>query len=278
MISKSIPLIKETRLTKIQASLRCIASHPFDRNQQRECVMELYPGKNEKSVFRGMIIPSLRHLGLIVGYAGGLRVSANGRIIIDSENLEPVLHYNCLRAVIYEIDKAKFGLIDLMSNTAISLADLTQNLASSVSEPDTRTRERIVSWLSVLQQVEMLETIEPKILVNEVNRKKAAQDLDIASLDSEEFRMTLFEEYAKLATNSAGIVDITDLRVSVASVSLNEKLELITENMFDNMLRSIPFATDHYLISFGRSMGAEEKLFRYEEAHYRTITIIPLKD
>lgn len=278
MTSKSMPLIKETRLAKIQASLRCIASYPFDRNKQRDCVMELYPGKTEKSVFRGMVIPSLRHLGLVVGYAGGLRVSANGRIIIDSENMEPALHFDCLRAVIYEIDKAKFGLIDSLSNTAVSLADLRQNLASSLPSTDTRARERIVSWLSVLQQVGLLKNIEPKILVNEVNRKKAAQDLDIASLDSEEFRMTMFEEYAKLATDSAGIVDITDLRVSVASVSLNRKLGLITENMFDNLLRSIPFATDYYLISFGRPMGAEEKLFRYEEDHYRTITIMLLKD
>lgn len=278
MTSKPMPLIKETRLAKLQASLRCITSHPFDRNKQRDCVMELYPGKTEKSVFRGMVIPSLRHLGLVVGYAGGLRVSANGRIITDSENMEPALHFDCLRAVMYEIDKAKFGLIDMLSNTTVSLADLTQTLASSLSVPDTRARERIVSWLSVLQQVGLLENIDPKILVNEVNRKKATQDLDIASLDSEVFRMTMFEEYAKLAMDSAGIVDITDLRVSVASVSLNEKLELITENMFDNLLRSIPFATDHYLISFGRSMGAEEKLFRYEEDHYRTITIIPLKD
>ena len=278
MTSKSMPLIKETRLAKIQASLRCIASYPFDRNKQRDCVMELYPGKTEKSVFRGMVIPSLRHLGLVVGYAGGLRVSANGRIIIDSENMEPALHFNCLRAVIYEIDKAKFGLIDSLSNTAVSLADLRQNLASSLSSTDTRARERIVSWLSVLQQVGLLKNIEPKILVNEINRKKAAQDLDIVSLDSEEFRMTMFEEYAKLATDSAGIVDITDLRASVASVSLNRKLGLITENMFDNLLRSIPFATDYYLISFGRPMGAEEKLFRYEEDHYRTITITLFKD
>jgi hypothetical protein len=278
MISKSIPLIKETRIDKIQASLKCIAAHPFSRNEQRDCIMELYPGKTEKSVFRGMVIPSLRHLGLVIGYAGGLRVSANGRLITDSENMEPDLHLDCSRAVMYEIDKDKFGFIDILSNATISLAILKQTLASSLNIPETQIKERMISWLSILQQVGLVKSIEPNLLVNEVNRNNTAQHLETARLDSEEFRTILFEEYNKLAKGTAGIVDITDLRASVASVFLSQKSRIFSEKMFDNMLSSIPFATDRYMISFGRSMGAEEKLFKYKEDYYRTITIILLKD
>jgi hypothetical protein len=279
MMVKPIPLIKEDRIDKIKACLKCIANHPFDRKSQRDCIMELYPGKTEKSVFRGMVIPSLRHLGLVVGYAGGLRVSANAKIIIDSENIEPDLHLRCLRAVMCEIDKTKFGFIDmLIEDTHISLANLTQTLVSSLHTPDTRARERIVSWLSILQQVGLVKSIAPELLLNEGNRKKAAQDLDISSLDSEEFRKTMFEEHVKLAKGTAGIVDITDLRTSVASAMLNKKHKIVTESMFDNLLRSMSLVTEDYLISFGRPMGAEEKLFRYKEDYYRTISIAYLKD
>ena len=59
-----MPLIKEFRIARILACLNCFACHPFDRNKQRECILSLYPGKTEKSVFRGMVIPSLRRLGL----------------------------------------------------------------------------------------------------------------------------------------------------------------------------------------------------------------------
>ncbi|MBA7648979.1 hypothetical protein ES703_56771 [subsurface metagenome] len=114
MTTKPLPLIKENRVDKIKASLKCIATHPFDRKKQRDCIMELYPGKTEKSVFRGMVVPSLRHLGFIIGHGGGLRVSANARIIIDSENIGDDLHRRTLRAVMCEVDKAKFRFIDIL--------------------------------------------------------------------------------------------------------------------------------------------------------------------
>ncbi len=278
MLVKPMPLIKEARIDKIKTCLKCISNHPFDRKRQRDCIMELYPGKTEKSVFRGMVIPSLRHLGLIVGYAGGLRVSANGKIIIDSESIEPDLHLRCLRAVMYEIDKVKFGLVGMVMRRApVSLSDLVQSLASSSSAPDPRMKERIVSWLSVLQHIGLVKSIDSGFLLSEENTEEAAQDLNTSLVDSEEFKNTVFEEYFKLGKTTAGIVDITDLRASVASAILNNKHKILTESMFDNLLYSIPLITEDYLISFGRPMGAEEKLFKYKDDYYRTISITVLK-
>ena len=80
-----------------------------------------------------------------------------------------------------------------------------------------------------------------------------------------------------MGKKTAGIVDITDLRTSVASAMLVREQKIVTEGMFDNLLRSIPFTTEDYLISLGRPMGAEEKLFGYKGNHYRTISIEHLK-
>ena len=278
MAAKPLPLIKENRIDKLKASLKCIAAHPFDRRKQRDCIMGLYPGKTEKSVFRGMVIPSLRHLGFIIGHRGGLRVSANARIIIDSENIGGDLHRRSLRAVMYEVDKTKFGFIDtLVERIPIMWTGFLEKVVPTLDVPDGRIRERVVSWLSILEQAELIDSITPKVDLNEENRKQAVYDLDTSNVNTEQFRLLLFDEYLKLGRNSAGIVDITDLRSSIASIILTKEHKIVTEGMFDNLLRSIPFATESYLISLGRPMGAEEKLFGYKGNHYRTISIQYLK-
>lgn len=275
---RPLPLIKENRVDKIKASLKCMTAHPFNRKKQRDCIMELYPGKTEKSVFRGMVIPSLRHLGFIIGHGGGLRVSANGRIIIDSENIGDNLHRRSLRAVMYEVDKIKFGFIDtLIEETPITLAEFIEKFTSSLDIPYDRVKERVISWLSILEQVELINSITPKVDLNEENRKQAVYELDTSNENIEQFRTLLFDEYFRLGKNTAGIVDIADLRASIASTMLVKEQKIVTEGVFDNLLRSIPFATEDYLISLGRPMGAEEKLFGYKRNYYRTISIEHLK-
>lgn len=278
MAAKPLPLIKENRIDKLKASLKCIAAHPFDRKKQRDCIMGLYPGKTEKSVFRGMVIPSLRHLGFIIGHGGGLRVSANARIIIDSENIGDDLHRRSLRAVMYEVDKTKFGFIDtLIEETPITLAEFIEKFTSSLDIPYDRVKERVISWLSILEQVELINSITPKVDLNEENRKQAVYELDTSNENIEQFRTLLFDEYFRLGKNTAGIVDIADLRASIISTMLVKEQKIVTEGVFDNLLRSIPFATEDYLISLGRPMGAEEKLFGYKRNYYRTISIEHLK-
>lgn len=278
MAAKPLPLIKENRIDKLKASLKCIAAHPFDRKKQRDCIMGLYLGKTEKSVFRGMVIPSLHHLGFIIGHGGGLRVSANARIIIDSENIGGDLHRRSLRAVMYEVDKTKFGFIDtLIEETPITLAEFIEKFTSSLDIPYDRVKERVISWLSILEQVELINSITPKVDLNEENRKQAVYELDTSNENIEQFRTLLFDEYFRLGKNTAGIVDIADLRASIISTMLVKEQKIVTEGVFDNLLRSIPFATEDYLISLGRPMGAEEKLFGYKRNYYRTISIEHLK-
>lgn len=278
MMEKPIPIIKEDRIDKIMACLNCIADHPFDRIKQRNCIMELYPGKTEKVVFRGMAIPSLRHLGFIIGRAGGLRVSANARIIVNSEGIGYELHRRSLRAVIYEVDKIKFGFIDILSEKEpIILSEFIEKFMSFLNMPYDRVKERVVRWLSILNQAGLINRATTQVSLSHQNHKQAVNDLDISNIDAKQFQSLLFDEYFKLGKKTAGIVDITDLRASVASMMLIMEQNIVTEGMFDNLLRSMPFATENYLISLGRPMGAEEKLFGYKGNYYRTISIEYLK-
>ena len=278
MIPESMPLIKETRVDKLIASLKCIANNAFDRYQQRDCILQLYPGKSEKSVFRGMIVTSLRHMGLILGYEGALRISANARIIIESNCMESELKMACLRAVMYEIDQTKFNLIGKLTDSGVTTQDLISLLASSQRLQPARMKERVLSWLSILNQVKLIDNVLPKVIANKNNIDQTNHILDASRIDQNLFTSTLFEQYNRLGRNTAGIVDITDLRSEVSSIFLNRNSIILSENMFDIVLRSVPISTPSYLISFGRSMGAEEKLFRIQQNYYRTISISFLKE
>jgi len=278
LIPESMPLIKETRVDKLIASLKCIANNAFDRYQQRDCILQLYPGKSEKSVFRGMIVTSLRHMGLILGYEGALRISANARIIIESNCMESDLQMACLRAVMYEIDQTKFNLIGKLTDSGVTTQDLISLLASSQRLQPARMKERVLSWLSILNQVKLIDNVLPKVIANKNNIDQTNHILDASRIDQNLFTSTLFEQYNRLGRNTAGIVDITDLRSEVSSIFLNGNSIILSESMFDIVLRSVPISTPSYLISFGRSMGAEEKLFRIQQNYYRTISISFLKE
>ena len=87
------------------------------------------------------------------------------------------------------------------------------------------------------------------------------------------FEKYLMESFLELRKEVGIIVDIADLRERVAMKLLDNEKEILTENQFDDRLREIPLATNEYIISLGRSMGAEEKLFSYKGKYYRTLSI-----
>jgi len=277
---KKIPLIKEYRIDKIKSGLKCIDKYSFNRDKQKECILSLYPDKKdkdsehkEKSVFRGMVIPSLRHLGLIVGYGDFLRVSSNGKLIVESKSMSKNLHQRVLRAVIYEIDQNIFNFLEILKNNSqIAIQNFVQLL--DLNAPSERQKkERIDHWRSILKQVELIDYDTQNIAINRFKYNKTLLDVKVDNKNMEDFKKYLFEVYFELSKESAGIVDITNLRENVAVKLLRENKVILTENQFDEMMRKIPFATDSYIISFGRPMGAEEKLFKYKDHYFRTFSI-----
>ena len=278
--NKKIPLIKEYRVDKLKNCLKYIDTYSFNRDKQKEFILSLYPDKKdkdpehkEKSVFRGMVIPSLRHLGLIVGYGDLLRTSANGKLIIESELTNKNLHQRVLRAVIYEIDQNIFQFIDVLrENDSINIRNFLQ-LMNINAPSEKQKKERISHWFSILKEVEIINYNAKNIIFNEHKYNQILSDVDVNNKSMEDFKKYLFNAYFELSKKTAGIIDIADLRENVALKLLRENKIILTENQFDEMLRKIPFATDDYIISFGRPMGAEEKLFKRNGNYFRTLSI-----
>jgi len=278
--NKKIPLIKEYRVDKLKNCLKYIDTYSFNRDKQKEFILSLYPDKKnkdpehkEKSVFRGMVIPSLRHLGLIVGYGDLLRTSANGKLIIESELISKNLHQRVLKAVIYEIDQNIFQFIDVLrENDSINIQNFLQ-LMNINAPSEKQKKERISHWFSILKEVELINYDAKNIILNEHKYNQILSDVDVDNKSMEDFKKYLFKVYFELSKETAGIIDIADLRENVALKLLKENKIILTENQFDEMLRKIPFATDDYIISFGRPMGAEEKLFERNGNYFRTLSI-----
>lgn len=248
-----MPMIKEYRIKKIIRCLECIDKNTFDRDKQKECILGLYPGKSEKSVFRGMVISTLRHIELIVGYSDTIRVSANAKLIIKSKS-NVTLHNRVLRAIFVELDSKIFKSIHII-----------RTKGAFVYSSEDKIKERQKKWISILTQLKVMkrDSVNSKIF------KLAEGDLDIDSKKTE-FKKVLFEEYKKLVSN-INLVDIVDLREKVALEFLS-KNKILTEDQFDALLKNIKPVTKDYIISFGSSIGTG-KPFKNEDNYYGTISI-----
>jgi len=151
MKKKIIPLIKEYRIQKLFKVLVCFEKYPFNRDGLRECILQLYKSKEEKSIFRGMVIPSLRHLGLILGYDEDLRLSANGNLIVIARKKSEEEGLRVFRAVLTEIDDLDIKILKMTIKRNIDFDNLKYSLIKKIEAPsEKQARERINHWVSML--------------------------------------------------------------------------------------------------------------------------------
>lgn len=280
MAKKSeITLIKEYRIEKLFKVLECFYSHPFNRSTLRECILKLYEGKEEKSVFRGMVIPSLRHLGLILGYEEDLRLSANGNLIVHAREYSHEDGLRAFRAVLTEIDDENLNILKIIERKSMSYNQFRELVIKRIEAPsEKQAKERIDHWLSMFLELVLLVKKEGKIEVVEQNLSQTKKDLEIEA-KSVQFQERFFDAYISIfkKQENVPIVDIADVRGEVAQRFFTEGRLILTEKQFDSLLQRIPFTTEEYIISLGRAMGAEEKVFEYEKEYYRTLSIRFLK-
>lgn len=277
---KQIPLIKEYRITRLVKCLECFDKYVYNREKQRDCILNLYPNKKgkslehrEKSIFRGMVIPSLRYLGLIIGFEDLIKPSANGKLIIESQ-FNPELYKRTLRAIIYEVDEHIFGFLKVIGENTYSKETFIKELCNQIiASSDKQKIERIEKWLSILKQVELIRDMESTIMIDEMNYAQTLDELNPNQLNFNKFKKYLLKEYVVLAKDSAGVVDIRDLRGNVGIRFLKEDKVILTENPFDSMFEKFILTTKEYLVSLGEPMGADQKLFKYKNNFYKTVLI-----
>jgi hypothetical protein len=204
-------------------------------------------------------------------------VSANGRIIVEAGDISKGELLRAWRAIILELDNKIFRYLGHMNNYA-SVDTILDTLTMITAGPNEKQiEERIKRWLRILLDSELLSAADNKIKVNTDNLKGANKDLRLSCKKSKYEGMLLSGYRAFPFKESAGIVDIADLREYVAALYYTKYNMILTEMQFDELLRALPFITKEYIISLGHAMGAEEKLFCKKGEYYRTISIDFLK-
>jgi hypothetical protein len=237
--------------------------------------MKLYPGKSEQSVFRGMVIPSLRALGFILGFNDFIKISANGKLILESKKKSNTLFYKTLRVIFYEIDQEYFKVLDIFHRISdISKEELFNNFENNIESGSLKQKkERFNHWLSILIEIKLLNNNNNNIIyLLKENFSQSLYDSDSRNKELIKFKNTLLKSYLELSPKSAGIVDIVNLREDVSTYYLKEQI-ILSEKQFDELLSRLPFiSSNEYIISLGSPIGSG-KLFEYENKKYRTLTI-----
>ncbi len=272
---KEFPLIKEVNAQRILRALLLLKDIPLDRTAQREAILSLYSEKEEKSVFRGMVIPSFRKLGLLQGWEDMISLSANGLLIAEAAGVSPKFGMRAFRSVLLEKDRELLGIVEVQIRHKRSIVDLYRCLSGDIAAPsEIQKKERLKRWIALLSGSGLVQRIVDTVSVVKSTLKVAQQDLDHQP-KSKEFFNILFRSYRDLVRtqHQVDVVDIADLRGVVATHYWRKQKFILTERQFDILLRAVPMTTNDYLISLGKPMGPEEKLFQLDGRYYRTLSI-----
>ncbi|MBI4063452.1 MAG: hypothetical protein HY401_04035 [Elusimicrobia bacterium] len=271
---KEFPLIKEVNADRILRALILFGQTPLNRDSQRDAILSLYSDKEEKSVFRGMVIPSFRKLGFLQGWEDMISLSANGLLIAEAGGISHDFGMRALRAVLLEKDREYLSVVEAQVHGETTTADLFAKLGSKIAAPsEIQGKERLKRWVALLAESGLMKRAGEKISIEESVLKVAQTDLDSKG-KSHGFLELIFQTYREIVREQrqVDVVDIADLRCRVA-VHYCKKTSILTERQFDELLRTIPITTEQYLISFGKPMGPEEQLFELNGRYYRTLSV-----
>ena len=281
----SIPVLKAG--SRIFELLGCVADNAYNREGFEIAVLDLYGSAYSKSVFRGMAVPTLRNLGFIVGYGDLIRISANGALVHVARQVDLSEGLRALRALLVEMD-ADIGMLDYLRDAAtVTLESLVAEWSERIELSDRRVanrrparnraaRERILDWVGFLAFAELVYRDKHGVRLDAARAQEAVQDVNpLSPTKAEAFEDLVIGEYRKLVSGQKGVktLEIEELRRAVVTQAYRRGRAIITEKQFDTLLSRLPPDTSSYTIGFGRSMGADEKLFYHKGKYFQTITI-----
>lgn len=278
-----VPLLKEYRVDKIILYLTCIDKFHLNRLGQKNCVYQLF--KNEydkpiesfdKGIFRGMVIPTLNYLGFLTGSGEFIKVSANGKLIVESNKINKDLNEQVLMVLMYELDESIYHFLHHIEKTPKynqeQFSDVVFFELPNISKK--QRSERIKKWLSILSQVNLIEiSKQNEIVLNQDNLEKIRKMVNPKIFPINKFEKILLNSYVKMSSNRARLVEIEELRETVSINLLKENNFILTEKMFDIFLTKIIQNPGRKIFSLGKPMGKQEKLFKFKENYFKTLNI-----
>jgi hypothetical protein len=258
--SSGIPVLKlpPQRLSPVLLALR---DNEFDRAGFRDAVLDIFAGDSdgsfsEKSVFRGMAIPTLRALGLLLGFETTLELSADGALAAAGARSKAAAP---MAAILIDIeDEKSLGFTLRGTESAALVVDKLCSIDGQLPE----SRRRAQRWLAYLEHFGVVETTDGKL-----RRVAVAHDIDL-----QDFQERLRAAYRLITRKAIGepTVTIDEIAKKVA-LSAYEKGVIITRRQFDNLLRQ-GLESRTIAVHLHRSMGAAQRLFQVGATYYESLS------
>ncbi len=249
---------------RIWPTVTALRSHEYDREGFRIAVMALFAdNKVEKSVFRGMAIPTLRALGLLQGFESELHLSADGALVAASADTESTLP---MAILLREIEN-ELELVAPWRGGAKKFAAVLDELCRLDSEGGvtSETKRRAQRWLSYLEHFGVI------LKTHEAYRR---QSFSVQAAISESvFASVLLASYRSLSPKTVGEPAVSIDEVARASVlDFFHRGQIITRRLFDQLLTRCMSRGD-LAVHLHRSMGAGQRLFVWGGDSYEAISI-----
>ena len=250
-----------------------------NREELRIHVLSMFNSDNEKSVFRGMYVPTMRSLGLTLGFGQEIYCSSNGRLLYEAYSKGPNEGARVLGKLLIEIDEANYGIIDfLKDNSPVDRKVIVEFIRSEdlslglIPLSDAIVTERVRRFMKYFTESRVVEAQDSHYILSKVEYQRAKADTGVIS--TSEFWDILFSCYNSTKEKKAGFpsVPVHDLRNEV-SKQLYEKGIALTEKEFDSLVAQVSRTQSQYLIKFSRPMWESEKLLRIGDEVYSGIAI-----
>lgn len=252
----------------LPGAVAALHQNAFDRDGFRDAIMQLFPpGRGEKSVFRGMVVPTLRALGLLIGFEREIALSSNGVVVYLGLERRPE-DKGPLAVVLAELERAR-GLDEVWPVGPLSSKRAQELLEQAEREMPGKVGDvgmRVRSWIAHLEFAGVVVRTRDGQLIRVGLRPRA--------IASSKFRDALVDSYRRLTPRVVGeaLVTIEDLRCMLAEIAYRETGAVVTQERFDRMLAHL--VNNRRLdIRLHRAMGADQGLFIRQGIPYRSLSL-----
>lgn len=236
-----------------------------NRNELREHILSMFDSTDEKSVFRGMYVPTMRALGLTLGFGQEIRCSSNGRLLFEAYSKSNDEGKRILGKMLVEIDEDNYNIVDFLKNRLVTehksiVKFITSKDASLGLTPlsDTVANERVRKFMRYLTEGRVVKQADSQYALDE-GYQQTKVDTDVIKVP--EFWDILLSCYNIIEEMKAGFpsVPIYQLRNEVSKQFYQRGIAL-TEREFDSLIARLPRIQSDYILKFSRPMMESEKL------------------
>ncbi len=255
--------------------LSALRDHEFDRDGFKDSVLAIFPDKDEKSVFRGMAIPSLRTLGLLIGFEQETHLSGDGALVAESGVANNFRMNEPMRQLLREIELER-SLHGVWANDELTIEDIRGGYANiegveQGSNPKGDFLGRINRWLHYLEYFGILSRTGERLhrTVPTMTRFPNYTESEIKA-----FVKAFQSSCHHLLRGEVGepVITIEDIRRQVAVQFWKDRHAIVLRRDFDRLLATCLESgiLDAHL---HRSMGADEGLFLFKGTSYQSVSI-----